>query len=190
MSSSTKRPLSAFAHAVLALIGRKPRSGYDLTRVFAETPLSQFSESPGAIYPALQRLEHAELIRGRLEDTHSLRPRRVFQITARGRGALEAWLRAPIDPSEVRRRPGVLALRFSFMDQYIEPHAIREFLRNYIAENKAMRAELIEHRDAVEGKISQTGSLAIEMGVSEVDARIRWAKKALERIEQLPAPAS
>jgi hypothetical protein len=31
-------------HALLALIGRAPRSGYDLRKIFALTPLAHFSD--------------------------------------------------------------------------------------------------------------------------------------------------
>lgn len=39
-------------------------SGYDLRKVFAETALGSYSSSPGAICPALARLEKQGLVIG------------------------------------------------------------------------------------------------------------------------------
>ena len=44
-------------YALLALIAQEPRSGYDLRKIYALTPLAHFSDSPGAVYPSLRRLE-------------------------------------------------------------------------------------------------------------------------------------
>src|SRR5260370_23708791 len=74
--------------ALLGLIWEEPRSGYDLRKFFSSTPMISFSDSPGAIYPALHRLEQRGLVRGHVEERPGLRRRRIFQLTARGRAAL------------------------------------------------------------------------------------------------------
>ena len=56
-------------YALLRLLYQKSRSGYDLRKVFAETAMGNYSSSPGAIYPALQRLEVDQLVLGRVEET-------------------------------------------------------------------------------------------------------------------------
>lgn len=177
MSSSTPR-ISVLSHAILALVAIRPRSGYDLMRVFGDTPLGTFSESPGAIYPALRRLESAGLVAGDVENADSLRPRKIFMATASGREALDSWLRAPVDPVEVRRRPRALNLRFSFLDQFVEDWQITEFLEQYVAEHERHRAELLAHRDGAASRLSRTGALAVDMGIAEIDARIAWAHAA------------
>jgi len=58
----TKVPL--LGYALLGLIHQKPSSGYDLRKTFAETAMGNYSDSPGAIYPALERLESQGLVRG------------------------------------------------------------------------------------------------------------------------------
>ena len=40
-------------------------SGYDLRKIFTTTAMGSFSDSPGAIYPALARLEANGLVRER-----------------------------------------------------------------------------------------------------------------------------
>ena len=48
--------LSYLELAILGLARQKARSGYELRRVFATTPMGHFSDSPGAIYAAVRRL--------------------------------------------------------------------------------------------------------------------------------------
>ena len=55
---------SLLGFALLGLLEERPRSGYDLRKVFAQTAMGTFSDSPGAIYPALGRLEKRGLVRG------------------------------------------------------------------------------------------------------------------------------
>ena len=49
-------PGSTLGYALLGLLHAGPQSGYGLRRTFVTTPLAVFSDSPGAIYPALRRL--------------------------------------------------------------------------------------------------------------------------------------
>jgi DNA-binding PadR family transcriptional regulator len=76
--------------ALLGLLIDAPLSGYDIRRLFTQTPLATFSDSPGAIYPALKRLEAAGFVRGRVERSAGLRQRRLFRVTPAGKAALES----------------------------------------------------------------------------------------------------
>ena len=75
---------SVLGYALLGLVSQQPLSGYDVKKIFATTPMAGFSDSPGAIYPALQRLEKAGLVRSEVKQMAGLRQRRVFRITAKG----------------------------------------------------------------------------------------------------------
>src|SRR3954447_18311833 len=73
--------LSDLELALIGLIREQPRSGYALRKAIVDFP--QFSDSPGAIYPALRRLRAGGLI----EVSGDATPRKteVFRITAAGR---------------------------------------------------------------------------------------------------------
>ena len=47
---------STLGYALLGLLHQAPQAGYDLRKTFVSTPMAAFSDSPGAIYPALRRL--------------------------------------------------------------------------------------------------------------------------------------
>jgi len=108
---------SALSFALLGLIGKAELSGYDLRKIFASTPMRSFSDSPGAIYPALQRLERKGFLRGR-RDGAGGRKRVVFAVTARGRSEFGKWLAQPITRDDVIRRMDTLILKFAFLDQF------------------------------------------------------------------------
>src|SRR5712691_6009504 len=118
---------STLAFALLGLIWQEPRSGYDLRKFFSSTPMISFSDSPGAIYPALHRLEQRGLVRGHVEGL-GLRRRRIFELTARGRAEFRRWQTQPVLRNDVVRNLDALMLRFAFMDQFAEKGAALQFL--------------------------------------------------------------
>jgi DNA-binding PadR family transcriptional regulator len=166
--------LSDLELALLGLIREEPRSGYALRKVFATALLGRFSASPGAIYPALRRLELAMLIDTTGETR--VRGRTNFRATPAGRKALRAALEAPPLDNESHERQ---LLRFAFMDLELEPAAIAEFLRGY-GRSAARRAAELGARKGVSGRA--TAALAIEHEIELQSARARWAAKAARRI--------
>ena len=69
---------------VLALIGERPRHGYDLIRAIEEKFAGAYSPSPGAVYPLLTMLEEEGLIEARPEGA-----KKLFALTPDG----EQWLK-------------------------------------------------------------------------------------------------
>jgi DNA-binding PadR family transcriptional regulator len=96
-----KTPL--LGYALLGLIHLKPQSGYELRKTFTDTAMGNYSDSPGAIYPALKRLERDGDVTSEVQEAGGLRRRRVFRISKPGMSKLKAWLREPVAPEDVRR---------------------------------------------------------------------------------------
>lgn len=65
---------------LLALIGEKPRHGYDLIRAVEERFAGAYAPSPGAVYPTLTMLEEQDLIRAEASEGS----KRLFAITPEG----------------------------------------------------------------------------------------------------------
>ena len=164
--------------ALLGLVLEEPRSGYDLRKVFASTPMGPYSDSPGAIYPALRRLERLRLVTGKVDRSRSLRPRRLFRTTAAGRDVLAEWVSRPVTREDVARREEELMLRFAFMDVLVDQQSIQRFLEQMIAEIDSYLKELIEHRNGMTGPGEAHGRLALEGGIEGYRARARWARRA------------
>jgi DNA-binding PadR family transcriptional regulator len=120
--------------ALIGLLHKGPLSGYDLRKIFQTTPMGHYSSSPGAIYPALRRLEEQGLVSGSVERGQSLRPRKTFRPTRRGTQALRAWLAQPVTRDDVVFNLDVLLLRFAFMGNLSDAEETRRFLQSLVKE--------------------------------------------------------
>src|SRR5215469_17604160 len=135
-------------YALLGLLHQQPLSGYDLRKIFASTPISEFSNSPGAIYPALRRLQERGLVHGVVQESKGLRKRRVFRITPKGLASFETWQSKPIVRDDMIRRSGELLLRFAFMDQTFAPERTLAFLREFAKELSSLIPSVRQHLHA------------------------------------------
>jgi len=172
---------SLLGYALLGLLHQQALSGYDLRKIFTSTPIGGFSDSPGAIYPALRRLEERGLVRGEVPKSNSLRKRRVFRITSRGLASFKAWQSKPIVREDMIRRVGELLLRFAFMDQTFGPKRSVAFLREFAKQLSSYVPSLREHLDTHATEMPLSGRLALEMGIQEYEAWLEWARKSIAR---------
>jgi hypothetical protein len=90
-----KRTDSDLGHA---LLHQQPRSGYDLRKIFESSPIAYYSDSPGAIYPALrfafmsEHLDRAAIL-AFLASLARFRRARSAALTPTGRLAFESGYR-------------------------------------------------------------------------------------------------
>src|SRR5262245_56711942 len=179
--------ITALEFALLGLVSQKPRSGYELIKLFRDTPMAHYSDSPGAIYPALVRLEAAGLVRGKTERVHELRPRRMFEPTKRGAEALARWLRQMPGPEDVHHRQDEFMLRVAFMDAHLSAAECRAFLQELARSLAARLRDLKTYVRSVEGRMSRHGLLALEGGIMSCETHLRWAKRVLAGYENKTA---
>jgi DNA-binding PadR family transcriptional regulator len=173
---------SRLERALLGLLHANPMSGYEVRKLFATTPLEVWSDSPGSIYPALRRLERGGLVTGRQEKAETRRPRRVFELTDAGRKALRNWLEEPVRIGDVKSRSGDLILRFALMPSVVGLASTLEFLAQWEAGLRAHKAEVEAYLGGAGKDLPLTGRLAVENGLGEIRAHVRWARHAAERL--------
>ncbi len=176
--------ISRLGYALLGLISGKASSGYDIRRVFTNTPMGVFSDSPGAIYPALQRLEAEGLIRGQVHEGAGLRRRKEFRLTAAGESAFKKWLKQPVTRENVMHDLDELMLRFSFMEPAIGEAATVRFLANLQGELGAYVPELRGFLTQHKAQMPRSGALALESGVRQYEAVLAWCKHAISSYEE------
>jgi len=171
--------ISLLAYALLGLLQQQPRSGYDLRKIFANTPMGTFSDSPGAIYPALQRLERRRLVSSRVYASSGLRRRWLFRPTASGKRAFKSWQTRAISSDDVVHRADELMLRFSFMDETAGSAQAMRFLEALTKELAAYIPNL-RHFLRVQGAaMPLSGRLAVESGIHGYETLLDWATSAL-----------
>lgn len=168
-------------YALLGLFHQKPHSGYELRRVFAETPLKYFSDSPGAIYPALRRL----VARGWIiaSAPEGGRRRRELRLSGPGREAFIDWLRRPVTRDDVDPDTALL-LRFAFMGQALPAAEIPKFIEDYSREMRAQLKALQGYYDENAATWPLTGRLAFEHGLALHETKLAWARGAARALKQ------
>ncbi len=176
------RTLGRLKLALLGLIAQRPCSGYDLLKVFRDTAMGGFSHSPGAVYPALKWLETNGLIRGKLDNHASLRPRQVYHLTAAGTAAIKKEVRLPVTRDDVMRNADGVLLRFVFAGQVLgRDEAVRildEYagqIESYLPDLKAQLASLSDRKDPY-------GRLALQHGIDMYRTDAKWARKTIKQL--------
>lgn len=169
--------------ALLGLLHQTPMSGYDLRKVLITTALGNYSSSPGAIYPALGRLEKLRLIKGREDRKKSLRPRKLFQPTAEGRRVFSDWLTRDVTREDVIRGLDSLMLRFAFHWVLASPQASSRLLEGLVREIEAYLKELAGQKKIFPQEAPVHPRLALEAGIEQYRATARWARKALAHFQ-------
>ena len=170
--------LSSLRLAILCLILKAPRSGYQLKKDFEETPMGHFSSSPGAIYPALKRMEDDGWISGRVDNPDSLRPAKILSLTDKGIAFLKNYFLEPIVERDLVYRMDQLMLRFAFMSPLVGRESTCAFLRqliealsSHVSSLRAVSREL--ENDPLEGV------LALQHGIESYESTLRWAHDSL-----------
>ena len=170
--------ISKLGYALLALLQQQPSSGYALRKIFSSTAMTTYSDSPGAIYPALQRLQQQGLIRGTIEESAGLRRRQIFRLTPNGLAALKKWIGRPLVRADVIRGLDEVMLRFAFSQQAAGAPASVRLLKSLATELAAYIPDLREQLRA-QKVMPTSGRLALESGIRSYECLLDWTRYAL-----------
>jgi DNA-binding PadR family transcriptional regulator len=176
--------LTVLSYALLGLIRlRQPCSGYDLRGFFASQPMATFSDSPGSIYPALNRLERSGLVRCALDETSLVRRRKLYRLSSKGEKAFERWLTLAIEADDALQRLPELLLRFSFMEDCLGTRACELFLKSLAGSLQECITVLQERLRSTEAKMSRSARLALRSGIMWYECQAAWARMALDEYQ-------
>ena len=178
------RQISKLGYALLGLLQERPSSGYDLRKIFSSTAMKTFSDSPGAVYPALRRLEHERLIRGTIERGSGLRRRQIFRLTAQGLAELKKWIVRPVTQDDLARRDQEVLLRFAFSENTVGPAASLALLKSLRDELEVYLPALSQELAATKSKMPLSGRLAFEYGIRGYEAWREWTGYAIATYER------
>ena len=180
--SSSKIP--ALGYALLGLLRQKPSSGYDLRKIFSSTSMKTYSDSPGAIYPALRRLEKNGLIRGRIEQGTGLRRRQVFRLTSKGLAELRKWITSPVTREDLVHGPGLIMLRFAFSEVAVGTGTSLQLLHSFKAEIESYLQVLRKELHAMSLVAPTSARLAFEYGIRGTECFLGWTRYAASIYEK------
>lgn len=155
-----------------------PASPYEIRRHMQESPSSQWSASAGAIYPLVQRLQRAGLLRSESK-RDGKRKRREYAITPKGLGVLRAWIGPPLGEEVVTVAHDPLRSRARFIEA-LPPAQQRAWIEAARAALDEVERRVIAWAAAREAVPSRSGRLMNRSGELDVQSRRRWLDDAVE----------
>jgi len=175
---------SPLGYALLGLLHQREETGYGLQKFFEDSPMGAYSSSPGAIYPALKRLERNGLVVSRLREDGPVKRSKVYSPTPDGTEALTSWLKSEITKHDVETGMDVLMLRFAFYGLLGDRQATRTFLAALAERIEAYLGTLEDTQALLERAGADVHArLALEAGRETYRAQARWARRALNELE-------
>lgn len=175
--------LSTLSFAILGLISQRPLTGYDIRKVFATTPMGHFSSSPGAIYPALRRIEKARWVRSGAGQGKTHRQRTLYEITTQGLEVFKQHLSRPVTQDDVIWHMDDLMMRFAFMDGAVAREQTVQFLQAFASQIDIYLVVLRDYLGGVKDIVPPCGRLALENGIQSYETNAHWARRAIEELK-------
>ena len=175
-------------YAVLGALSHGPKSGYDISRLFEKNTMFFWNESYGQIYPTLKKLKAKGLVTMK-RDARDVGPdRKVYSLTEEGQKELDRWLRQPASPHSVRDEY-LLKLFFGSTEQPTITLANLEKLTAELEDTidglGAERDLFLENEDGEDEEELLFRELALEWSEQYHQAKLEWAKSAMEKVERL-----
>ncbi|MDT8899053.1 PadR family transcriptional regulator [Thermanaerothrix sp. 4228-RoL] len=158
-------------YPLLALLLERPMHGYELHRVFSQDLGGIWHLSQSQLYASLARLEARGWVKGHEEAAERGLPRRVFALTAQGRGAAEEWLYQP-------SRCSVQIIRLElptrlYLLKRLAPQAIPDFLAR-------QRTEIVRGLERLRAQCQDIpdhqpyNRMACSLRIHQVESLLAW----------------
>lgn len=196
--------ITALGYALLGLLARGPKSGYDLAQNLRQPVGFFWAANHSQIYPQLARLEEEGLVEHVVVDQRDRPAKKVYTLTPEGKGTLQTWLVEPLGLPTYRDELTLKAYSLWLADpvgavrmlrEHAEEHAAREAVcQTYVDDLACHAAEAlgrVETPEFAEYVVAQRGvSIA-----REAKTWCLWVAGLLEAREplskaQLRSPAS
>ncbi|WP_067172363.1 PadR family transcriptional regulator [Microtetraspora niveoalba] len=167
--------------ALLGLLSASgPASGYDLTKKFETSLAHVWQAGHSQIYPELAKMAADGLITVEAEGS---RGRKIYTITADGRGELHRWLTGHTPSSSPRSE---IALQ-AFLTPLLDTSEALALLERMKANFEARLAELL----ALEGPRRKPGygRYALDLGIRQARMAVEWATDSIADLKESAAHA-
>jgi PadR family transcriptional regulator AphA len=114
-------------NAILGLLSWRPLSGYDLKKIFEDSPILYWSGNNNEIYRTLVRLHQGGLVTRELQPQESLPARKIYTLTPLGRIELKRWA---AETSELPQLRHSLLIQLAWGD-LLEEGELEDLLKGY-----------------------------------------------------------
>ncbi|MBE7536760.1 MAG: PadR family transcriptional regulator [Anaerolineales bacterium] len=170
-------------NAILGLLAKKPRHGYELRVAFSAVVGDvSWDVKPAQIYTTLDRLEESGLVQTKSDIGEGREPdRRIYAITRDGRNALKEWFVSSI-PSEHQRDEFYVKLMISLISGEADPAKIIQTQRTRLYQELHDATAQRDHYDAQ----SELAKIFLsDKVIMHLEADLRWLDMIEMRIESI-----
>ena len=183
--------LSRTAYVILGMLKLGRRTGYEIKSLVDVSTRFFWAASYGQIYPELERLEQAGLVKGQRKPGDPRR-RKAYVLTKAGERALHDWLTSDAPLHFELRDEGLL--KFFFSDGLSPEEKVEQLRRMRAAHERMltkMRAIEPAARKAGEERGERHPVMTLDFGLAYQDFLIDWCKRMERQLaESAPAEAA
>ena len=171
MSPMIKLPL-AIEHALLGFLRQQPMHAYEIhqTLMRPEALGLVWHLKQSLVYVMLERLEQAGYLTATPEPQGTRPPRKILELTPRGRAAFAQWVAAPVEHGRDFRLEFLAKLYFASQD---EPGAAGRLIERQRAACEAWLADLQAQAAAVAGA-RHYDWLVLQFRLGQIEAILQW----------------
>ncbi len=173
----------AIAHAVLGVLTRGDRYGYEIRRQLEDEFGADWRLDFGQLYRALGAMQRSGWIAGRVEPGRQGPARRVYALTNRGRAEFRRWLRQPVERSEHGRDELPLKLRFAMAGSTVRAGELVAAQHRLLDARRRTQKERFE--DA-QRKRDTAAWLLAEAHRRQTDAALAWLQSCAAVLPAAP----
>jgi len=181
----------ALEQAILGFLADGPATGYDLkTRCFDGAPRFFWTADQAQVYRTLDRLQKAGLVRSSRQRQRARPDRRLFELTGKGRQAVQGWL-ASSHRAPVLRDPFLLQVYLSapLLDDELQAVLIsrRSVHQERLQQIRVVLTALATDRTVGEREAS-VRRIAIEAVAARERSAIDWLDDFIDFVERKGLP--
>ena len=177
-------------YGLLGLLSYQSSTGYELTKIFNESLNNFWRAQSSQIYRELNKMEQKGWVSSQSVIQEGRPNKRVYSITADGRGVLMDWLHE--GSLELENRHDPLLMRIFFGSD--APEVTLALLQAY---RGALAAGLKNFAGNVQASIDNYASeipdgkvkslfwqMTLDYGIAQAEASAQWAQRCIERLEE------
>lgn len=176
-------------NALLGLLAQRSRHGYELHAAFEAVSGGEqnWDVKPAQIYATLARLEESGLVKEDAIEQEGGPERKLFSITAKGRGELTEWFTTGVE-LEHQRDEFFVKLSLALITSEANPRKVLQVQRNKLYQ--ALHA-LTAQRNKLNPQMALAKILLMDKAIMHVEADLRWldmVEGRLEDVKKQPFP--
>ena len=114
-------------YAILGLLSWRPSTGYDLKKIFEESPTMHWSGNNNQIYKSLVKLLDEGMVTNEVQHQEGAPSKKIYSITEEGRARLKEWV---LTEPEVPEFKNTFLIQLAWAEQ-LSDEELNQLLDNY-----------------------------------------------------------